>query len=147
VVNSVPIDYLADTLVRLAGREDSRIVKGEASRLHVTNPSPMPFAKMSDMIAQVRPDRQPGVVMDADAWFTAVLAHHTGDEAQRLEWTMYKEYLDVGHTMFALDDVKTRLMLAEIDLVDSETRVRCPPVDAVYLSRLMMQRDLADKLA
>jgi hypothetical protein len=53
-VNSVPIDYLADTLVHLAGREDFRIVKHEACRLHSTNPSPMPFVKMSDMIAQVR---------------------------------------------------------------------------------------------
>jgi thioester reductase-like protein len=147
VVNSVPIDYLADTLVRLAGREDSRIVKHEACRLHVTNPSPMPFVKMSDMIAQVRCDRRPGTVMDIDEWFQSVLVHHTGNESQRLEWTMYKEYLDVGHTMFALDDRKSRPILAEIDMMDSDTRVRCPPVDAVYLGRLMAQKDLADKLA
>ncbi|KAF4627515.1 hypothetical protein G7Y89_g10638 [Cudoniella acicularis] len=140
-ISMFPINYLADTVVRLANTKEARAVKSEALRLHVTNPNSLPYSKAPEVIGQVRADRVPGKLMDIDKWFDAIMA--SSSEKAYLEWTTYKEYLDKGHVMFSIDDRSTRLLLAEID--SSSGRVKCPPVDAEYLGSILEQEEMFNK--
>lgn len=131
----IPIDYLADTLVRLADLEEVASPTGETLRLHIANPNSLPYSKMPDLVAQLHGGGLAGKMLDLDEWFEAITA--VSNENINLELSMYKEYLDKGHIMFTIDDSKTRPLL---DKIDSQAgRVRCDAVDLVYLQNLLRQ--------
>ncbi|OAR00925.1 hypothetical protein LLEC1_00625 [Akanthomyces lecanii] len=131
----IPIDYLADTLVRLADVEEVASPTGETLRLHITNPHSLPYSKVPDIVAQLHSGGVTGKMLDLDEWFEAITA--VSNENINLELSMYKEYLDKGHIMFTVDDSKTRPLL---DKIDSQAgRVRCDAVDLVYLQNLLRQ--------
>jgi thioester reductase-like protein len=142
-IGMVPINYLADTIVRLANTKESRAVKPEALRLHIINPNSLPYCKAPEVIAQVRDDNVPGKLLDIDEWFEAITA--SSNEKAYLEWATYNEYLDKGHIMFTIDDSMTRPLLKEIDSSADSRRVRCPPVDAEYLGSILKQEEMFHK--
>ncbi|KAH8704686.1 hypothetical protein GQ44DRAFT_831359 [Phaeosphaeriaceae sp. PMI808] len=142
-VGMVPIDYLTDTIVRLADTKESHSVTGESLRLHIVNPNPLPYSKAPSVIAQVRDDNKPGRLLDLNEWFEAITA--SSNEKEYLAWTTYKEYLDNGHLMFTIHDNKTRLLLSETDSAGDSRRVKCPPVDAEYFSSISKQKNLYSK--
>lgn len=129
----IPIDYFADTLVRLADLEQVASAIGETLRLHITNPNSLPYSKMPDLVAQLHGGGSAGKMLDLDESVEAITA--VSNENINLEMSMYKEYLDRGHIMFTIDDSKTRPLL---DKIDSQAgRVRCDAVDLVYLQNLL----------
>ncbi|OAA78753.1 Beta-ketoacyl synthase [Akanthomyces lecanii RCEF 1005] len=131
----IPIDYLADTLVRLADLEEVAFPTGETLRLHITNPNSLPYSKVPNLVAQLHGGSVAGKMLDLDEWFEAITA--VSNENINLELSMYKEYLDKGHIMFTIDDSKTRPLLDQID--SQAGRVRCEAVDLVYLQNLLRQ--------
>ena len=139
-VGMVPIDYLADTLVRLANTDEARSVRSEALRLHVINPKSLPYSKVSAIVGQTRPDGKRGELLDTDKWFEAITA--LSNENAYLEWATYKEYLDRGHLMFSLQDEQTRPLLEKIDKEGGERRVKCPPVNKEYLGSIVRQEEM-----
>lgn len=142
-VGMVPINYLADTIVRLANTKESRTASGEALRLHIINPNSLPYSKAPEIIAQVREDGAQGELLDIDEWFEAITA--SSDEKAYLEWATYKEYLDKGHLMFTIDDSMTRPLLKEIDSAADPKRVKCHPVDAEYFRSILKQEEMFNK--
>ncbi|KAM3507432.1 hypothetical protein MY11210_007156 [Beauveria gryllotalpidicola] len=128
----IPIDYLADTLVRLADVEEVATAAGEALRLHITNPSPLAYSKVPDLVAQLQGGSVAGKLLNVDEWFEAITA--VSDEKVNLELAMYKEYLD---KVFSLDDSKTRPLLHKI--ASQAGRVECDAVDLVYFQNLPRQ--------
>lgn len=131
----IPIDYLADTLVRLAGVEEVASCTGETLRLHITNPNSLPYSKVPDLVAQLHKGSVTGKMLDTEEWFEAITA--VSNENINLELSMYKEYLDKGHIMFTINDSKTRPLLDKIDAQPG--RVKCDAVDLVYLQSLLRQ--------
>ncbi|KAJ6784017.1 hypothetical protein PWT90_00304 [Aphanocladium album] len=131
----IPIDYLADTLVRLAGVEEVAAPAGEALRLHITNPNSLPYSKVPELVAQLHGGRVTGKMLDLDEWFDAITA--LSNENINLELSMYKEYLDKGHVMFTIDDSKTRPLLEKI--ASQAGRLQCDAVDLAYMQNLLRQ--------
>ncbi|OAA57329.1 Beta-ketoacyl synthase [Cordyceps fumosorosea ARSEF 2679] len=128
----VPIDYLTDTLVRLA---DVAAPGDVTLRLHITNPSPLPYSRVPELVGWLHGGAVEGRMLEPDAWFEAITA--VSDESVNLELAMYKEYLDKGHVMFAIEDGRTRKLLDGIS--EQPGRVRCDAVDLGYLKSLLRQ--------
>ena len=140
-IGMVPIDYLADTLVRLANSKEARSPRSEALRLHIINPNSLPYSMAPGVIGQTRADHLPGKLIDIDSWFDAITA--SSSEAAYLEWATYKEYLDKGHLMFTIGDRETRPLLEEFAAAPG--RVKCHPIDAEYLGSILMQDEMFNK--
>ena len=139
-IGMMPINYLADTIVRLANTKESRAVTGEALRLHIVNPKSVPYSKAPALVAEVREDHVPGTMMDVEEWFETMVA--SSNEKAYLEWATYKEYLDNGHLMFTIDDTKTRPLLDEIDAAKDPRREKCAPVDVEYYRSILTQEKM-----
>jgi len=60
-----------------------------------------------------------------------------------VEWRVFEQYLDLGHTMFALDAATTNQALARVGDCEScnGLLVPCPPVDVAYLANLLQSRN------
>jgi amino acid adenylation domain-containing protein len=65
-IGMVPIDYLADTIIRLSTTSASRTAIGEALRLHIVNPHSVPYSQAPPLVAQVRDDAILGRLLDVD---------------------------------------------------------------------------------
>lgn len=140
-VGMLPIDYIADTLVRLAATpEVQKPGQAEALRLHITNPRSVPYSAMPGLVAELRDDGAQGKLLDLAPWFEQLTA--ASSEQANLEFAMYKEYLDKGHIMFTVDDSKTRPLLDKLDAEGDARRVKCPAVDAEYFRSMMLQAKL-----
>lgn len=133
----IPIDYLADTLVRLADVEDVTSGVGEALRLHITNENSLPYSKIPELVAQLHGGKVASKELGIDEWFEAITA--VSNENINLELSMYKEYLDKGHIMFTVDDSKTKPLLDKIS--GQAGRVKCDAVDVDYLRSLLRQEE------
>nr|AFK23390.1 PKS-NRPS hybrid protein [Cordyceps militaris] len=131
----IPIDYLADTLVRLAEVEEVATPTGETLRLHITNPNSLPYSKVPELVAELHSGKVQSKMLDLDEWFEAITA--VSNENINLELSMYKEYLDKGHVMFTIEDGKTRPLLEKI--ASQAGRVQCDAVDLLYLQSLLRQ--------
>ncbi|KAJ5302558.1 hypothetical protein N7476_009357 [Penicillium atrosanguineum] len=131
-VNLMPIDYVMDTIAQLATHSTA---SEEIQRFHINNPVPLLWTQLPTVIGQVRDDGQPGTLVDVDTW-TRCMLEHAVTEQERLEWSTFKEYLSLGHVMFALDETNTRAALAG----HGRNRVDCPPVDAKYLQHLKLKQ-------
>ncbi|TQV91937.1 polyketide synthase [Cordyceps javanica] len=131
----IPIDYLADTLVRLADVEEVVTPAGETLRLHITNPNSLPYSKVPELVGRLHNGAVKGRMLDLDEWFEAITA--VSNEKINLELSMYKEYLDKGHIMFTIDDAKTRPLLDKI--ASQAGRLQCDAVDLAYLQNLLRQ--------
>ncbi|KAJ3497795.1 hypothetical protein NLG97_g1628 [Lecanicillium saksenae] len=129
----IPIDYLADTLVRLADVEEVATPIGETLRLQITNPNSLAYSKVPELVEQG--GRVTGKMFDLDEWFDAITG--LSSENINLELSMYKEYLDKGHNMFTINDNKTRPLLAKI--ASQPGRLQCDAVDLAYLRNLFRQ--------
>ncbi|PYH97071.1 lovastatin nonaketide synthase [Aspergillus ellipticus CBS 707.79] len=131
-VNFLPIDYVVDRVVRLAdATAPTTAQKGvDAGIFHINNPSPLPWSKYAEVIAQIRDDGQPGELLDVETW-TKRMLQHAATEREKMEWETFREYLALGHVMFALDEKNTKEALGE------QQQMVCPVVDKEYLRRLV----------
>lgn len=131
-VNLLPIDIQMDTIAQLATHQ---AIGQEVQRFHINNPAPLSWTQLPSVISQVREDGQAGTLVDIDTWTERMLEHAT-TEQERLEWSTFKEYLRLGHVMFALDETNTSTALES----QGATRLKCPPVDAKYLQHLKLKQ-------
>ncbi|KAJ5392474.1 hypothetical protein N7509_007964 [Penicillium cosmopolitanum] len=131
-VNLLPIDNQMDTVAQLATHPPTGL---EIQRFHINNPVPLPWTQLPSVISQVREDGEAGTLVDIDTW-TERMLEHAITEQERLEWSTFKEYLSLGHVMFALDETNTRAALES----QSGSRLECPPVDAKYLQHLKLKQ-------
>lgn len=125
-VDFIPVDYLASTMYRLSSAD---IGTRDLSIHHVGNPSPLPLSQLPRLMGAVRNDETVGRSASLDAWFD--LVSQNADTDDRLRWAILKDYLAMGHVMFALDRTETD---KKIETVGGYAR--CPPVDAEYLRRM-----------
>jgi hypothetical protein len=121
-----------DTIAQLATYQAT---SQEIQRFHINNPVPLSWAQLPSVMSQVREDGQAGTLVDIDTW-TERMLEHAITEQERLEWSTFKEYLSLGHVMFALDETNTRAALES----QGASRLECPPVDAKYLQHLKLKQ-------
>jgi thioester reductase-like protein len=93
-VNFMPIDYVSDTIVRLSTRKITGTTS-TAQLFNINNPSPLPWSQLPAVIAQVREDGKPGTLVDIETWTQRMLDNAT-TEQERLEWCVFREYLNLG---------------------------------------------------
>ena len=131
VADFVPVDYLTDAFHALATSELTPPSPGTgATFYHICNPSPLPISQIPSLVGEIyeQPDRA-GKTLPVAEWLETVSSMDKSPDAQ-LRWEVLREYIDLGHNMFALDTEETREALAKLD-------VECPPMDVAYLQRMV----------
>ena len=131
-IDFVPIDYLATVLARLSRNDLVRTDKSLAY-YHIGNPAPLPLKALPDLMAEVRDDGRAGSTLPLLEWATQMRKHGENDDQAQMQWTVFKEFLDMGHTMFSLDDTKTKEALK----IMGDGYAFCPPIDEEYLRTLL----------
>ena len=129
-VDFIPVDYLVSTLYQLATTD---IRNQDLSIYHIGNPSPLLLSALPRLMGDVRNDQTVGRSVTLDDWFD--LAAKGANKDDQLRWAVLKDYLTMGHVMFALDRAETD---EKIRTVGGDAI--CPPVDAEYL-RQMWKRE------
>ena len=131
-VDFVPIDYLTKVLARLA---NSDLIRGESNLAyyHIGNPSPLPLSSLPKVMANIRDDGAQGEMLPMSKWVDQMREQGGSDEAAQIKFTVFKEFMDLGHRMFSLDNTSTKAALKEL----GDDTEGCPPVDEVYLKHLM----------
>lgn len=129
VVDFVPVNYLASSMHRLS--YDDLTPRNAPAIYHLTNPSPLTIEDLCEVMAEIRPDGKKGQMTGLDEWLERVMAS-AKDENDMLGWSVLDAYIRKGHVMFALDQ---GLTMDELERVGKE--VECPPIDKVYLNRML----------
>lgn len=135
-IDFIPIDYLVGVLARLSTGDIARSNEATASYYHINNPNPLPLRSLPTLMSRIREDGAAGSLIPMSDW-TQKMRHQSGNEEQaQIQWTVFKEFVDVGHTMFSLDTTSTKAALKSMG-DDSES---CPPVDEVYLKAMISEK-------
>ena len=125
-VDFIPVDYLTSTMYRLSSND---IRSQDLSIYHVGNPNPLLLRDLPSLMGDVRKDHTLGRSVSLNEWFD--LASKNANADDRLRWTVLKDYLTMGHVMFALDGTETDKKIQTVG-----GYAKCPPVDAEYLKRM-----------
>lgn len=137
VVDFVPVDYVADTLVAISSSpsaQQHRFEK-EVKVYHVCNQQPLLLRQLADLIPQLRPGSQKGSNLDIDAWLRCI-KDRAHSEEQKLRAEAAKAICESGHVMFAIDTTDTTQAL-ELARRDGASIVACPPMDVEFLRNLV----------
>lgn len=139
VVDFVPVDWLADSLVKLATSEKYDNRRKQAGIFHLTNPSPMPLSKlataMPDILVSKGLSSMPSsAAMPVQKWqeYMETALENSGESQSSVVWEVLKMYLERKHVMFALDDEMTMEALRQVDGRE------CPPVDQMMLENMFV---------
>ena len=129
-VDFVPVNYLVATIRTLATSAHPALRTKNLSIYHLSNPAPLPLSELPRLMGDIRGDDLVGRRVPLESWFRLVSESATEDD--RLRWAVLKDYLELGHVMFALDRAET----------DECVRIaggaaECPPVDAGYLKAML----------
>ncbi|KAK5100974.1 hypothetical protein LTS08_004580 [Lithohypha guttulata] len=143
VIDFVPVDYVADSLVAISSSpavqrhqlNASTGGKNEVKVYHICNPQPLLLRQLAELIPQVRPGSQKGSTMDIDAWLTCI-KDRAHSEEQKLRAEAAKAICESGHVMFAIDTADT-LQALDRARQDGAKVVACPPMDAEFLKILV----------
>ncbi|KAL8810346.1 MAG: hypothetical protein Q9200_002647 [Gallowayella weberi] len=127
-VDFVPVNYLVTNLYKLSTSKGRSPVprRGELSVYHLGNPKPLALSKLPRLMSEIRGDETVGRSVGLEEWFEGMVTHANEDD--QLRWSLLRDYLRMGHVMFALDDEETKRMLR---VVGGEMEI--PAVDAMYL--------------
>lgn len=136
-IDFIPIDYLTTTLARLANSEETRDTVDKITYFHIGNPDPLPLRALPALMGKIREDGQDGGAMPSSEWVSMMRKAGGNDEGAQIQWSVFKEFLDLGHSMFSIKDDNTREALQIL----GEGEVGCPPVDEVYLKTLLQNQD------
>lgn len=136
-IDFIPIDYLTTTLARLANSDKIRDGVDQIAYYHIGNPAPLPLRALPALMAKIRDDGKEGGALPSNEWISQMRKAGGNDEGAQIQWSVFKEFLDLGHSMFSIDDTKTREAL---DIM-GEGEIGCPPVDEVYLGTLLKNQD------
>ncbi|KAI4105286.1 MAG: hypothetical protein L6R37_002834 [Teloschistes peruensis] len=128
-IDFIPVNYLVANLYKLStGNVQSSTPPrhGEPPIYHLGNPKPLPLSRLPRLMSEIRGDETVGGSVGLEKWFEGILEHANEDDG--LRWSLLRDYLRMGHVMFALDDEETNRM---IQAVGGELDI--PAVDARYL--------------
>lgn len=130
-VDFIPVNYLVETMSKLSSSDVPGVNDRDLSIYHVGNPRPLSLNALPRLMGDIRSDRIVGRTVGLEPWFKMV--SKTASEDDQLRWAILKDYLKMGHNMFALDRKETdeRIRLAG-------GTVGCPPVDVEYLRGMWM---------
>lgn len=141
-IDFVPADYIASVLVRLSLSRSRQDAGGErkAQYFHIGNPTPLKLRDLPAVLREVQEGEGVGRIVGAGEWIELMGKRMKGSNGEaQIELKVLEEYVRVGHSMFSLDDRKTRKVLEE-EKEDDKQRVgsvECPPVDADFIRNLL----------
>lgn len=130
----VPIDYLISTLLNLSTSDLVRSDCKAATYYHIGNPSPLKLSALPGLLPKIRDDGLAGEMLPVGDW-AQVMYERAVDEKKQIEWAVFKEYLDLGHNMFSLDNTRTNEALKKSG--DQRPKVDCAPVDEMFLREML----------
>lgn len=133
-VDLVPVNILSSWLYLLS------TVPPETDRLriwHLTNPHPLPFTQILDVIPTLANGPGRGELLSLEAWLERVEKVCSVSQRDQLIWAATTNLLREGHNMFQLDGQSTQLALKRFP-----EALKCPAVDARYLDQLLSARNL-----
>ena len=129
-IDFIPVDFLAATLYKLSINDNPIVSEGEPTIFHIGNPKPLLLSRLPSLMGQIREDGMAGRSTSLADWMDVVFK--TANEDDRLRWAVLKDYLRIGHVMFALDHDGTDSAIAKL----GEGRLSCPPVDGIFLKKM-----------
>lgn len=133
-VDLVPVNILTSWLYLLS------TVPPETDPLriwHLTNPRPLPFTRILDVIPTLANGPGRGELLGLEAWLERVEKVCGVSQSDQLIWAATTNLLREGHIMFQLDGQNTRLALKRFP-----EALECPAVDSRYLDQLLSSRNL-----
>jgi thioester reductase-like protein len=155
-IDFIPIDYLTSTLALLSSgtintsSSDFPVMKDAKNQpkyYHISNPAPLKLRDLPALMAKIRSDGTRGSTVPVAEWTRKMRERASDcssiDKARRqMEWKVFEQYLDLGHTMFSLDTKATTEALGKLDggAINSSVFLSCPPVDEMYLGNLFRSR-------
>ncbi|KAL8725318.1 MAG: hypothetical protein Q9166_007424 [cf. Caloplaca sp. 2 TL-2023] len=128
-VDFIPVNYLARNIYMLSRSSIPVAGDGKPSIYHVGNPKPLPLSNLPSLMGDIRNDHTIGRSASLEKWSDMVSKNANEDD--QLRWMVLKNYLRMGHVMFALDDKETNRMIQTVG-----GNLDCPPVDSAYLKRM-----------
>ena len=134
-IDFIPIDYLVGVLARLSTGDLTRNEK-VAAYYHINNPNPLPLSRLPTLMTKIRDDGAEGTLVSMSDWTKQMRDQNGNEEQAQIQWTVFKEFVDVGHTMFSLDASSTTKALKSLG-DDGES---CPPVDEKYLKGMISEK-------
>ena len=138
-VDFIPVDHLVSNFYDLSSTDlpSPEIQNQNASIYHLGNPQPLPLAQLPALMGQIKNDGTIGRNTSVEEWLA--LASKDASRDEQLRWAVLRDYLKIGHVMFALERGATEKRLRDIG--GSEGRAKCPGVDVEFL-RGMWEMDV-----
>lgn len=116
VIDFVPVDYLAKCVYVLSRDEVDSNEDGTASMYHIGNPSPVKLPQLVDMIGTIKSDpTAKGELQSVSNWLETIKKADT-EPGSEIRYAVLKEYFEMSHNMFAMDQRKTRAKLADLGI-------------------------------
>ena len=131
VVDFIPVNYLASSLYKLSF-DDKLPARSVPMIFHLTNPSPLKIKDLVDVLPLVREDGKKGKIVSLEEWLRHAMVGQ--NEKEMLQWSVLNAYFMKGHSMFGLDAAETE---EQLEMIGKE--VECPPMDEVYLRRMLKE--------
>lgn len=137
VVDFVPVDWLTNSLVKLATTNEYDNSKKQAGIFHLTNPSPMPLSRLAQAMPHLMSSQRPSTAMPLEKWSEHVdsfIEKNTidGNDHSSVVWEVLKMYLERKHVMFAMDNTYTTDALRQLKADE------CPHVDEEMLKKMFL---------
>ncbi|KAL9037459.1 MAG: hypothetical protein Q9214_005696 [Letrouitia sp. 1 TL-2023] len=137
-IDLVPVDYLASLVAQISCR-DATTTKEHLRYYHIGNPAPLELSALPNLMSKIRTDGLAGKTVPLPEWVTQT-QKRAGDQDQgQLEMSVLKQFLELGHIMFSLDDKGTREALKKVEEAGGVIP-KCPPVNEMYLRKLLADR-------
>lgn len=142
-VDFIPVDYLTKAMYALLMLDETRDMKppkqlmGHANIFHIGNPYAITYQSLPDRSRTSTPGARVRKVSLED-WLT-LAADTDGSPSAKLRLAVLRDYISMGHNMFALDRTRTKLALEAAGIRDDD----CPPIDDKFLEG-MVKRDEQD---
>ncbi|CRK25720.1 hypothetical protein BN1708_014291 [Verticillium longisporum] len=139
-VDLVPVDYLVRGLFTLtserAAVEACSVSRDKPLFYHISNPKPLELRDLSDVVTALSGDGRKIEMVSLESWMqTLATREKKANGTTEVLWaTILREYLGMGHVMFALDSGNTDESLEDLLPGFSE---QCPQVDVAMLERLL----------
>lgn len=135
-IDFVPVNYLTETLFHLTTNDATKeqtSVSATPTIFHIGNPAPMPLSELSVLDSDGA--ETPAQVLPLERWLEVASKADSSPDAT-LRWAVLKDYLAIGHNMFALDRQNTRDALERVGLYDDD----CEKISGDYL-RAMLEKE------
>ncbi|KAM0333322.1 hypothetical protein ACHAQA_001983 [Verticillium albo-atrum] len=148
VIDMIPVDYLVRGLFALTSEKAALASHSMSSDkpliYHFSNPKPLKLSDLPEVVAALHDDGRRPKLVSLEAWMKSFDEQRKKEDgaAEAVRSMVLKEYLAMGHVMFALDTAKTTEILE--DLVPGLSE-QCPQIDAALLGQLFERLRRAER--